>query len=206
MLGPTDVTIILGQRGCGKSYLGKSLAQAYPRLVVIDRMREWTHDPAVDLCTDNFDTLTDFLDQNLYSDNFRAVFQFDVEAERKNETFSEVMRCLYYASKMGPGLCVLIEEVHHFASSYYTDPWLFEAVMTGRHAKMAIIASSQRPASVSKALISQAAHIFVGKLFERRDTMYLRDSIGDAALGVQNFPNRQFLYYSPGQPARIIKT
>lgn len=205
ILGPTDVTVILGQRGCGKSWLGKALASCYPRLVVIDRMREWNEDDA-DLCTDSFDVFTDFLRANLGARSYRVVFQFDVEATRKNETFSEVIRCSYYASRLGLGLCILIEEVHHFASPYFTDPWLFEAIMTGRHAGLAVIASSQRPASVSKALISQASHVFAGRLFEKRDTLYLRECIGNDALAVNTFPVRQFLHYSPGQKSKIIRT
>lgn len=200
MFGPTDVTIIFGQRGCGKSTLGRRISSCYPRLVVVDRLREWSGTQC-DHVTDRFDSFALFLRDamRIHAKRFRACFQFEVEAERKDEIFSQVMRlCYKYGEITRENSAVLIEEVHHFASAHRVDPWLFESVMTGRHSNQAIICSSQRPASVSKALVSQATHVFCGQLFEKNDIEYLRDFLGDDADRLPKLQKFRFLHYQPG--------
>ena len=206
MFSPTDVTIIFGQRGCGKSTLGKKISSCYPRLIIVDRLREWK-DSECDHITDDFQSFALFLRDAMRAraGRFKSCFQFQVEAERKDAIFSQVMRlCYKFGEITGLNSAVLVEEVHHFAGPHHVDPWLFESVMTGRHSNQAIICSSQRPASVSKALVSQASHVFCGQLFEKNDIEYLRDFLGDAADQLPKLPKFKFLHYRPGHPIEII--
>lgn len=205
MFSPTDVTVILGQRGCGKSTLGRKIASVYPRLVVIDRLREWGSGD-VDFSTDRFDSFALYLRDALQKNfpKFRCALQFEVEQVSKEAVFSQAMRLCYKFGEISRrNLAVLIEEVHHFATPHRVDHWLFESVMTGRHSNQAIICSSQRPASVSKALVSQAHHVFLGQMFERNDIAYVADIIGDASIQLPQLKVGEFLHYQPGK--KIVK-
>lgn len=205
MFGLTDITVIFGQRGSGKSTLGRKIASAYPRLIVIDRLMEWENPDAIYCNT--FDAFAGAIKSVINSDTFIIVLQFDVEAktEAQAETFNHALRLAYKGGQISnKNICVLIEEVHFFASPSLIEKWLFECVMTGRHAGLAIIASSQRPASVHKGLVSQAAHVIIGQLFERRDLEYLDQCIGETAWQASTLKKFSFLHYRPGQKTVLI--
>lgn len=205
MIGPTDISVIFGQRGSGKSTLGRSISNLYRRVLVIDRLREWTEG---DLITDNLIEIENFLINSLGKSNFKIIFQFNIEAESEAQSviFNSLLRSIYYRGKIsGENVCILIEEVHFFASTHKVEKWLQECIFTGRHANLAIIASSQRPASVNKALISQAANIFIGQLYEKRDIDYLFDCIGEIAENIPKLNKFEFLHYSIGKPATVLK-
>lgn len=42
MLNETDITMIFGMRGSGKSTLTRRLSEVYPRRIVFDRLHEWS--------------------------------------------------------------------------------------------------------------------------------------------------------------------
>lgn len=211
MFSPTDIITIFGMRGSGKSTLGKNIAFQYPRLVVIDRLREWQDSDTVagrDLITDNFREAIDFLVNKLGQKEWRLIFQFDVEQgnESQNDTLDAILRTLYKRGSIsGENVCLLIEEVHFFASTHSITQWISECIFTGRHANLSIIASSQRPATVAKALVSQSAHVFIGQLYEKRDIDYFYDTIGEAAEKIPSLEKFSFLHYQIGKPHSIVK-
>lgn len=205
-LGPTDVTVIFGQRGSGKSTLGAKLARLYQRRFVFDRLREWSGNSTcrVERFTETVTLLSRLA--KTPDKGFEIAFQFDIDEPRKSEQFSEVMRlCYKWGTVCQKNLAVVIEEVHHWATPVSIDRWLFESVMTGRHAHIALICNSQRPASVHKGLVSQASHLFIGKLHERRDMEYLAEYVPHDI--IQQLPGLQvgeFFHYSPGHtPVKI---
>lgn len=204
MFGPTDKIAIFGRSGCGKSTLQETITNCYPRLIVIDRMREHS----TGFITSNFEDyaryLTDQIQRN--TPQFKLVFQFDIEqlSDSQELIFEHAVRLAYkYGQITGNNLCLSVEEVQFFASPTYIPHWLKESTLTGRHANLAVVVSSQRPAAVHKDLISQSSHLFVGQLFELRDMEYLRGTIGDAAYQARELPQGQFIHYSAGQ-TRIV--
>jgi len=205
VIGPTDIITIFGQRGSGKSELGRAISKLYPRLVVIDKLEEWTEG---DLITSSFDAAADFLADTIKQKEFKLVFRLDIETknEKQQQVFNELLRLIYKRGKeTGENVCLLIEEVHFYCTSGHSEEWLAKCLTVGRHANLAMIASSQRPAQVDKLLVSQAAHVFVGQLFEHRDIAYLKDTIGPAAAEqVAKLPKYKFLHHRIGEPAAIV--
>ncbi len=164
-----------------------------------------------DLVTSRFQDYANYLlRQSEHGGNFKLVLHFDVEQKTQEQAivFSNAIRLAYKWGRLTENnLCLSVEEVHHFAAPTSIDKWLFESVMTGRHSNMAIIASSQRPASVHKGLVSQANHVFVGQLFEKRDIEYLYQTIGeDAAEAVSKLKPYEFVHYQgQGIPFQIVR-
>ena len=206
MIGANDITTIFGMKGSGKSDLGRAISRLYPRLVVIDVLREWKKKES-DLITDDFFEAADFLEKNIGNPKFRLVFQFSVDLSRKEleGVFNEFLRLLYKRGEItGENVCLLIEEVHFFCGPNWIFDWLFKLNTVSRHANMAMIMSSQRPASVHKSCVSQAANVFVGQLFEKRDIEYLRDTIGDTAEGVSKLKKFDFIFHRLGKSPVIV--
>jgi len=207
MIGATDITAIFGQRGSGKSDLGKEIARLYPRLIVIDILREWKKSDDIDLITENFDDAADFLEEKIGQKNFRMVFQFDIDnaSDAQKQTFNALLRLIYKRGTLtGENVCLLIEEVQFFCGPAHIEEWLFKCNTVGRHANLAMIMSSQRPAQVHKSIVSQAKNLFIGQLFEHRDIEYLRQTIGDVAENISSLPKFKFIFHCLGAPARTV--
>lgn len=203
--GPTDKIAIFGRSGCGKSTLQTAITSCYPRLIVIDRMREHS---SGDFITSNFEDYARFLTQMIQTNQprFKLVYQFDIECltDQQEMFFEQALRLAYrYGQVTGNNLCLSVEEVQFFAPPTYIPHWLKECVLTGRHANLAVVVSSQRPAAVHKDLVSQSSHLYVGQLFEMRDMEYLRHTIGEAAFQAKELPQGEFLHYSLGQVRRV---
>lgn len=201
MFGPTDKIAIFGRSGCGKSTLQAAILACYKRCVVIDRMREHFDG---DLITNNFEIYAAFLSKAISEkwDSFKVVFQFDIEkqSDAQEFIFEQVVRLAYkFGEISGKGITLSVEEVQFFAGPHYIPHWLKESTLTGRHAGMGVIVSSQRPAAVHKDLVSQASHAFFGSLYEVRDIEYCRAILGDYAYELQSLPQGKFLHYSMGQ-------
>ena len=203
LLGLTDVTIIFGIRGSGKSTLSRQLSSAYPRRVVVDPLSEWTGDSPDTRIVVGFEAFAQAYADLFSRDRWTLVYQFDPETsdEDQRAEFNAVLRSLYFSGRQsGVGACVVIEEVHTFATPHTMEHWLRQIVLTGRHAHLAVVASTQRPASVNKALVSQAAHVFTGQLFESRDVKYLEETLSsDIAARAAMLPKFTFIGFTPGQ-------
>jgi DNA helicase HerA-like ATPase len=211
-LGPTDVTVIFGQRGSGKSTLGRRLAEIYPHLVVFDPLGEWKSEKVFS----SFDEFRRLWLAHYADSEFTLVFHRKpgMDLEFAASEFSRCVSAVYSTGfeqrkldgelPASHGLCLVLEEVQFLAPLHALDPWLAESVFTGRHAGLAIIASTQRPASVHKSLVSQASNVFVGRLFEYRDVRYLEDCIGEIARRASSLPLFKFIWVKPGEGAELV--
>lgn len=201
MFGPTDKFAIFGKSGCGKSTMQELIASAYPRQVVIDYLAEHT---SGDLITTSLEQFANFLSIALADGRptFKVVLQFseDDSADKKEIIFDEAIKLAYKFGKFsGRGVFLSVEEVQFFAGPMHVPHWLNSAILTGRHANLAVAISSQRPASVHKVLVSQASHVFVGQLFEMRDLEYLDKTIGAFAYRARDLKQGDFIHYRPGE-------
>lgn len=207
-IGEHDVTVIFGRRGCGKSTLTRKLSTIYSRVVIFDRLQEWSD------CT-TFSSFAAFAEwwkkHGARSEAFRVAIQLPAGSDPEHlvDEFNSTMSLVYQTGKAIPGLttCVVIEEAQFYCGPARIEPWLFEAIHTGRHAGLAIIANSQRPAAVHKSLVSQASNVFSGSLFEMRDIQYLKECFGDSAFKCRTLEKFSFCYFKVGDNAvRIVKT
>jgi DNA helicase HerA-like ATPase len=202
-LRQTDLISIFGKRGSGKTTLCKNLQRAFPRVVVIDLLQEYD-DSECDYRVTNLQDFARILIAltRARSKRFKIVFQFDIEnSNDETADFDTAMHLLYSF-----GNCmVVIEEIHHYMRGEILPEWLRKVILVGRHRGLGIIATSQKPATVSKVFTSQCHHWFIARMFERNDLKYFSDCIGDAADKLLKIPAYHFMHYIPGENPKIIK-
>lgn len=201
MAGATDIVTILGKRGSGKSTLAWEFAKLYPRLVVFDILSE--HDESnFDFTVHSFNAFADAMLKTEYSESFKILYRFDVESDAHDDEFNHALRIIYYRGD----LAILIEEVWNYSSKGFLPKWLRQTYLTGRHQSLAVITTSQRPASVHKDIMAQTTEFYAGTMFETNDVKYIGEFTGkDNAERLRMIPQFSFLRYIPGRPIEIVK-
>jgi hypothetical protein len=198
MLKSTDVFLSLGRRGSGKSYLARKLSSAYPRKVVFDSLGEYSDDDGIIVC--NFDEFCQKILETQNSHAFTIIFQFDPESETHVDEFNQALRILWHRGNV----LILIEEIQLYSSPHSMCLWLKNCLLTGRHRNVGLIFTTQRPGECNKTIISQSNHVFCGSLHEKNDIEYTKSILGESAYSLSSLPERQFLYFRPGQSLTLI--
>ncbi len=101
-----DCILILGQRGCGKSYLAKRLQAMWPRRVIIDSLNEYGADEGE--VVDNFEAFADRLKalKGSNAEAFVLIFQAHPENQIGDAEFDHILRLCFYFG----GIQVVVEE------------------------------------------------------------------------------------------------
>lgn len=193
MFKRTDVTLCLGRRGCGKSYLARKVSEAYPCKVIFDTLNEYNSSDGI--VVHSFEEFSRVILETANSKKFSIIYQFDIEQEENGPEFNEALRVLYYRGN----LLICVEEVQSFASTHRMPMWLKRCLLTGRHRNLALAFTTQRPGECHKTIISQSNHVFCGPIHEKNDVDYVRSVIGDQAFDLIQQPERQFKYFRPGE-------
>lgn len=203
MIGPEDVVVILGRRGTGKTTISRSLQRGFPRIVVIDRLREYYNarfsDPDATSVSRDFKNFSRQLLENRYRPKFKIIFQPD--RENDSVEFNEALNLIY---EMGDCLLV-VEDVQIFSSSHSMPSHLREIILTGRHKKLALFVTTQRPGELHKTLLSQANHVFIGPLHEANDIKYLSAIMGRESENLLDLGDHEFFYFRPGHGLARLK-
>lgn len=197
MFEATDVVTILGRRGTGKSFLCNRIQSCFPRIVIFDTMHEYTGGMIVR----NFEEFALVIRETFMNSEFRIVIQFALQCENKDLVFEEILKVLYALQ----GICIVIEEIHEYASAHRIPAILKFTVLTGRHRKIAMICTSQRCADVNKGILAQSNHIYSGQLHTVSDVKYLSEVIGEVAKEtLPKLEERKFLHWTPNGTTSVV--
>jgi GTPase SAR1 family protein len=188
--------VILGRTRCGKTYLSTQIQKMFPRVVIIDTVQDYRPDGKSYFFSD-FETFGHWLVKAQYASEFRAVYQFSIHDVNKFEIANEIFKILFSVGNV----LLVVDEVQYYKASHY----LSEIILVGARHGIATITSTQRPANISKDLISQSSDIFIGKLFETNDSKYLGDFLSNEdLLKISSLEPRKFLHFRPGESTEII--
>lgn len=190
MMSPTDCLLVMGRRGCGKSYLAQRLQKLWPRRVIIDSLDEYRDGDIVSNFEDFTEKLIEYRKKQLKE--FELIYQFDPENDLSADEFNEILRVLFHFSNIQ----IVIEEVQLYSTPTMLPKWLKHCLLIGRHRNLSLLFTSQRPGQINKTIISQCAHIFCGQIFEGNDLKYVSNFLNQSTEKLINLPDRKFLYFS----------
>lgn len=186
----TDCILVMGRRGCGKSFLAKRLQSIWPRRVIVDTLNEYSGPNIVFNFHDFSEKLIKLKLEN--KKEFELIFQFNPENENSDVEFNELLRLCYYFSNIQ----IVIEEIQLFSSPHFLPKWLKNCLLIGRHRNLSILATSQRPGEVNKTILSQCSHIFCGNIIEGNDLKYISNFLNLESKKLVSIPDRKFIYFS----------
>ncbi len=198
MIEATDCILVMGRRGCGKTHLSKGLQTIFPRRVIIDSLNEYNSEG---LIVNSFSEFSNLLIE-LKKENkkeFVIIYRAPIEGDLSESEFNELMRLCYYFGD----LQVVIEEIQLHSNTAWLPPWLKKNLLIGRHQKISLLFTSQRPGEVNKTIVSQCAHIFCGNLIDGNDIKYVSNFLNQDSEKLINLPDRQFLYFNQGKINQI---
>ena len=155
MIKPDDCLLVMGRRGCGKSYLAKKLQELWPRKIIFDTLHEYQSE------SETANSFLEYCDKlarlkSMSPDRFTLVVNFDIESEASQVEFNQMLRLAYYYGNVQ----IIIEEIQNFSSPHFLPLWLKNCLLTGRHQNISLLFTTQRPGELNKTILSQCAHIF----------------------------------------------
>lgn len=194
MIKSTDCILVMGRRGCGKSYLAKNLQSIWPRKIIFDSLHEYTSDGE----SESVASFPEFCAamarlKSLSPDRFTLIVNFDIESEASQSEFNQMLRLCYYFGNV----LVVIEEVQNFSSTHQIPHWMKNCLLTGRHQNLGLMFTTQRPGELHKTIVSQCGHIFCGSIIEGNDLRYVSNFLRQDSQRLVSMPERRFLYFSP---------
>lgn len=199
MIEKTDCILVMGRRGCGKSYLAKRIQTIFPRRVIVDTLNEYgKNDGEVVFNFLDFSKRLIELKENKTS-AFVLIFQFPVESELNKVEFNQIMRLCYYFRNIQ----IVVEEIQLHCNTQWLPHWLKNNLLIGRHQNLSLLFTSQRPGEVNKTIVSQCSHIFCGNLIDGNDLKYVSNFLNQNSEKLVNLPDRRFLYFHKGKIAEI---
>ncbi len=180
----TGRTCIIGQSGSGKSYtvavFCEELAKNNIGFCIIDTEGEYFSlkekypvlwvgsNPECEINIEDVDYTA--LAKKILEKDFPTVFDIS-EVDEPNKILSEFLKAIYNISgKMKKPYLMIIEEIDKFAPQRgKTIPEIEEISKRGRKRGIGLLIATQRPALVSKNILSQCGNQIIGKLTIKND-------------------------------------
>ena len=161
-----DIVIVLGRTGQGKSVWTRQFLKHKPRIFVFD--------PLMDIRAE-YVTQKDLLD--IYDAGGLADGKIRLGISSPDDV--ELLSAISFIA--GNAWLVIEEASFLFPPGGRAPEWLREPIFLGRHRRLSILITAQRPTSIPVDLRSQASRIVCFSQHERRDTQWLDSYFEDQA-------------------------
>lgn len=185
--------LIFGKSGSGKSYLARHLLRDRGRVLIYDRMHEYTE--GVIFYADEKPRLAQFW-QQCYQGNFRLIYRtMTIDKETRLKEIDLISHLVWAAGDMT--LC--IEEFSGYCSANYTPDKLGQIVLMGRHRNIELFGIQQRPYDLNPEIRSQVKEIYIFNTTEPGDIDYFRGLVGrEVETMLPKLGQYQYLYWQDG--------
>lgn len=184
------VLSIFGQKGSGKTFLAKEIAEQEDRVIVIDALGQF----------DNMDPI-------MGRENCIRALQKAEKQKRfslsfwnsETEVTLELLELIFLMQK----ITLIVDETSLWVSSSFLPTEFNDLIMYGRHQAINQVYMSRRPAEINRALTSQSDVIVAFKQHEKRDIDYLKSFMGDMADSARVLPKYKIVAYGPDEKMPI---
>lgn len=194
------IKIIFGVRGCGKSETLKRLIKEKKRLIIYDRLHEYSNG----IIFYDFKMFKQFwANPKVYQSNFRLIYRPGGDIERRAEEIGQICKLANYCED----LTIAIEELNILFLAKRPPAEFNELVFGGRHANVEIIGAAQRPKGFPD-LVSQAKELYIFQTRHPDDVKYFSDFLGkEYAKTIQELQQYHYLrwYIEDGQQKFEVK-
>lgn len=182
-LSGTDVSIVCGMRGTGKSHLLRKVVRSTPKYVLWDPLQEHGSLGVI--------VRTPAQLRVALRTHPRIVFQ---GFTRSKEEFEQVAACVYaWGNRF-----LFVDEADQVMPSRSIGPAAKELVDLGRHRNIGLLCVTRRIADLDKCPVAQANKLFIFKTTLPQDLEYLRGFVAEAQQAKMLEGNR-FLYVDNGR-------
>jgi ABC-type dipeptide/oligopeptide/nickel transport system ATPase component len=173
---------IVGDTGSGKTYLESKLLQYRSHVIVIRTKPD-------DVKFPGFSTVKEF---KKLGDKKIQQFLFVPKYEEQQ---LQIVRALDVVWKEG-GWCVAVDETYYATQILKLERSLNKLATQGRSKHITLVAGMQRPAWVSRFILSQSTHAFIFRM-EGKDLNTLSQSLSPRVVKpVEGLSGHDFIYYN----------
>jgi len=192
-LPDSPITVVLGQRGSGKTSWVKKQLPALPRFVLWNTVNDdYT---GFEIVSD-----TEALFEYVWKrrDSILQVVINYLEEKGEEDKEAEGFAFVCKLVEAVENVCFIVEEVDTYATSATIPYELKRLLKIGRHYGVSMIAVSRRPAEINRLITSQAQRFICFKTIEPNDVRYLRSIIGEPATELPQIPLLEYLDWKHG--------
>lgn len=198
---------LIGPNGAGKTHLALMLGELRGHTIVLATKRR---DPLVqDLTRRGYVLVTSLDEVPLAADNGRPVHKRVLlwvnpdtrdERQRRRIQSRRLADALSGAERQG-SWCVIVDETIWLSDSLGLKQELDSLWYQARSSKVSVVACAQRPTTVPRMMVSQATHVFIWAVSDRRELETLRDLGGNVPrevleenIATLDWDRHEFLY------------
>ena len=205
----SELIIIVGMRGTGKTTSGKVLTSNQPRVVAFDPLGDFTAPTRVT----TFQEFVEASDRMKFDRTMRITYHPD----EKNTTvafdyFADALMALQAEARSHygptfPPLTVMVDEAGTFMQVNKSQNAFNRMLRFSRHSKINVICATHRGIDIPVTFCALASSIYTFRQQEMRDLKYWADFYGDKRIAerIRNLPMYHFIRYdgNPDSMSRI---
>lgn len=181
------VAIDIGRRGCGKTTLAFKLAKKFKKVIAYDP-RNQLSEPGFKNCT--------------------SIDEFVAALIANPTDYKIIYKPLHYVEDF-PIICEFFEKAPLFDTMFLIDevgaltdpkqppePYFHNLIRMGRHKRVGLLMTAQRPVDVNRNLTAECNHVFSFAQHEPRDVAYMSGFLGkEGADRLLDLHDYSFLYW-----------
>jgi len=182
----SEIILIIGRRGCGKTTLAKDFIKDKNRLIILDTMKEYN----IGYLADKYIDFAKYVYKNRYND-YMKVSYYPTEKSIK-AVFDVICDMLWEMSN----ITFVIEELARFMNSKSYPESFDRLTRASRHKCINIYGITQRAVDIPVLLRSQSNKICTFQQIEVADVNYLKQLFDATDIKkIRNFDKFEYLEY-----------